>query len=95
MAWVAILNLGLKIGQSLILSKLKLGTLSMIGHCRIVLWHSHSPGPLDTEGLLDADFDMGSLLSWGLNWGPPGFGLDAGYQAVHVKERRKCRFTFF
>ena len=33
----------------------------MIGHCRIVLRHSFSPGPLDTEGLL-----LLLLLTWRL-----------------------------
>ena len=44
----------------------------MIGHCRIVLWHSLSLGPLDTDSFawawvawLMQEFDMDSLLSWG------------------------------
>ena len=42
-------------------------------------------------------FDMGSLLSCGLNWGPPECVVGAGYNwAMRMtKNKRKCGFTFF
>ena len=51
--------------------------------------YSIRPLQYDTPG--HWSLGMGSLLSQGLNWGPPGHHLGVGYHSVmaHVKERKR------
>ena len=89
LAWVAILNFGLKFRQSLKLLNWNRGTWSLdrplLGCSPLALFQPWTLG----HWRLDTGFDMGYLLSWGFELRTSGSDPSVGVRLVHVKERSK------